>query len=266
MHCFANTTQLLSKLLSTFALLLACAGASAGTSDDLDDAAARLQYAFYTADVRGLDEVLKLVESMELDTPAGMREYQLAYGQWKLAQLYADPSSQDAPVPHASSLAAKAAEQCVKHAREATHQDSRLAEAYALEAICAGMPQGFLRLPGLRGARCEKSKPLKTAQELAPANPRVQLITALCASGKPEKTGNEVAKWLHVVAAFESAPPSGPGTADWGHAEALTLLGESYMQRGESVPARDALERALVLAPDYRQAQRMLAGAASRPR
>jgi Tfp pilus assembly protein PilF len=48
--------------------------------------------------------------------------------------------------------------------------------------------------------------------------------------------------------------------------EALTTLGETYLQRGDPVAARDALERALVLAPDYRQAQQLLQAAATRPR
>ena len=44
------------------------------------------------------------------------------------------------------------------------------------------------------------------------------------------------------------------------------MLGESYLQRGDPVAARDALERALVLAPDYRQAHKLLQTAATRPR
>jgi tetratricopeptide (TPR) repeat protein len=247
-------------------MLLACAASIAAGIDELDDAAARLQYAFYAADVRGLQDVLTLIEGLNMDAPAGAKDYQLAYGEWKLAQLYADPTSQSSPLPHASSLAAKAAGQCVKHARAAIEQDARMAEAYALDAVCSGMPQGFLRLAGLSGGTCEKSKSLKTALELAPTDPRVQLVNALCASVKPCKAANNLAKWSSVVAAFESAPPSAPGKPDWGHAEALTLLGESYLQRGESVPARDAIERALVLAPDYRQAQRVLEAAASRPK
>lgn len=256
-----------SKARSIVALLLAaCSASAAAGTDELDDAAARLQYAFYTADVRGLQDVLTTIESLEIDAPAGAKDYQLAYGQWKLAQLYADKDSQRTPVPHASSLAGKAAEQCVKHARAAIEQDARNAEAYALEAVCSGMPQGFFRLVGSNGGGCEKSKSLKTAAELAPSDPRVQLIQAMCTSAKPGKAGDHVAKWSQVVAVFEAAPPSAPGKPDWGHVEALTLLGESYLQRGDAVAARNAIERALVLAPDYRQAQRVLEAAASRPR
>ncbi len=268
MHCrFSSALQLPTKLLPILAsLLLGTSLANASDVDELDDAASRLQYAFYTADLRGLHDVIDIIEALDVDAPPGAKEYQLAYGEWKLAQLYADPTSQRTPVPHAGSLAGKAAEQCVKHARAAIHQDARMADAHALDAICSGMPQGFFRLTGLSGANCDKSKSLKTALELAPGNPRVQLIGALCNASKSEQTTSSVAKWSAVVAAFESAPPSSPGTPDWGHVEALTLLGESYLQTGDRVKARDALERALVLAPDYHQAQRMLEGVAARPR
>jgi hypothetical protein len=40
----------------------------------------------------------------------------------------------------------------------------------------------------------------------------------------------------------------------WGEAETLVLLGEVHLQRGETRVARDLLERALLIAPDYRAA------------
>lgn len=256
------------NVLRTIAVifLVASAGAHAAGVDELDDASARLQYAFYTEDARSLETVLHSIESLEVDGLPGAKEYQLAYGNWKLAQLYAAPDPQNQSKPRASSLAGRAAGECQKHARAAIQQDARMAEAFAIEAICDGMSQGFLRSLGGSGGNCEKNKSLKTALELAPTNPRVQLISALCASTKTDKTTNNVPKWQAVVTAFESAPPAGPGKPDWGHVEALTQLGESYLQRGEAVSARDAFERALVLAPDYREAQRMLETAASRPR
>src|SRR4051812_12122052 len=85
--------------------LIACGASIAAGIDELDDAAARLQYAFYSADLRGLQNVLDLIQAEEIDAPSGAKEYQLAYGEWKLAQLYADPNSQSSPIAHASSLA-----------------------------------------------------------------------------------------------------------------------------------------------------------------
>src|SRR5690242_19870278 len=205
---FVSASSIARSLL---ALLLAACLASAAGVDELDDAASRLQYAFYTADVRGLQDVLSSIQSLEIDAPASAKEYQLAYGQWKLAQLYSDLGSQRSPIPHAGSLAGKAAEQCVKHAHTAIRQDARNAEAYALDAVCSGMPQGFFRLVGSSGGGCDKSKSLKTALELAPNDPRVQLIQAMCTSTKSGKVADNVTKWSAVVSAFESAPPSAPG-------------------------------------------------------
>ena len=141
--------------------------------------------------------------------------------------------------------------------------DARMAEAYAIEAVCSGV-----RLAGRsrgRRADCARSKvAAHGAGSLEPQNPRDQLIEALCRPSEKQRRlrPNAGAPWSR----FEAAPPSRPGNPDWGHAEALALLGKSYLQRGEPVAARDALERALVMAPDYREAQELLQDGRTRPR
>ena len=55
---------------------------------ELDDAAARIQYAFYTSDTRGMEDALAMVQ--QIGTPArarAMKEYYTAYGHWKLAEV-----------------------------------------------------------------------------------------------------------------------------------------------------------------------------------
>lgn len=247
---------------SLLALSLSGTVAYAETVAELDDAAARMQYAFYTTDVRALEEVLKLLEGFDVDAKlAPAKSYQLAYGNWKLSQLYLAPMSAERPRPDGRSLAAKAAQNCVRHARETTAAQGGMAEAYAIEAACAA----FSATAPLGTSGCARSKPLRTAQSLAPENPRVKLIEAMCLSENAADPG-ATDRWRAVVERFEAAPPSQPGNPDWGHVEALTMLGDAYLRRGESVAARDALERALVLAPDYRQAQQLLQTAATRPR
>ena len=49
-------------LLAVFA-----AAASGETVAELDDAAARMQYAFYTADTQGIETILKNVDEFEVD-------------------------------------------------------------------------------------------------------------------------------------------------------------------------------------------------------
>lgn len=240
------------------AALFVTVGSIAGaTTAELDDAASRMQYAFYTGDARTIEAMLTLIEGFDVDPGlAAAKSYQLAYGSWKLAQLYADPA-EERPRSNAKSLAAKTARACVQHARVVIRQDDSAAEAYAIEAVCDGFS------PSSGRSACARSGSLRTALSLAPDNPRVQLIRSLC-SGAVADPG-ALDRWRAVVMAFESAPPSRSAASDWGQVEALTLLGESYLLRGDAVAARDVLERALVLAPDYRRAQKLLQGAAARP-
>ena len=257
MNCSARIRRLLLPLL-----LVTTAPVGAGTTAEFDDAVARMQFAFYTADTRSLEEMLTLLGGLEVDaTLAATKSYQLAYGNWKLAQLFSEPAD-ERPRPNAKSSATKAAKACVQHARETIAKDPRIADVYAIEAVC----DDYYSHPiGRHVASCARSKSMRTALTLGAENPRVHFISAVCA---PEVEGDPglIDRWRTVVAKFEAAPPSQPGKPDWGHAEALTQLGESYLQRGEMVAARDVLERALVLAPDYRQAQKLLQTAATRPR
>lgn len=241
-------------------LLVVAASATAKSTAEFDDAVARLQFAFYTGDTRALEAMLGELSAFEVDAGlAAAKSYQLAYGDWKLAQLLAEPADDRARASSKSS-AGKAAKSCVQHARDAIEKDPRMADIYAIEAVCDTFTPG-----PLSSASCTRSKSMRTALTLGAENPRVQFINALCS---PDAAGDPAAleRWRTVVAKFEAAPPSQPGKPDWGHAEALTLLGQSYLKRGEMVAARDVLERALVLAPDYRQAQKLLQTAANRPR
>lgn len=260
MNCSATLPRMVVHAL----LPLACVHTVAWgeTLAELDDAAARMQYAFYTGDAQALEGLVQEVSTYELEGPlAAMKSYQLAYGHWKLSQLYLQPVSGERPRGEARSLASKAAQACVQHARAAVEQDERMAEAHAIEAVCAGLSPAARN--GTSG--CARSRALRAALAIEPENPRVKLIEALCSSSASQDPA-AVERWREVVESFEAAPPSRPGRPDWGHVEALTMLGEAYLQRGEPVAARDALERALVLAPDYRQAQQLLQTAAARPR
>lgn len=231
---------------------------SADTASELDDAAARIQYAFYTQDARALTEGLTLISQLDpAGLAPGMKEYYTAYGQWKLAQIYSEPSSSGKSANAAG--ANKAAQECERAAKAARTQDVRMAEAFAIEAVCASFGSTVLSFG------CAE-KPLHAAQELDSRNPRIRLIDLLCLE---KEQGIAVAygqKLRDLVDEFERAPPSRPGKPDWGQAEALVMLGASDLRRGDSRAARDAIERALVIAPDYRKAQTLLQDAAARPK
>jgi Tetratricopeptide repeat len=268
MNCSARrdasvTRARVRSVVYSFAALLLSGSVSMARGDgmeELDDVAARVQYAFYTADARALEEVLALNDGLEVDAGlAAMRSYYAAYGRWRLAQVYAAALAVDRSGSGSRAASARAAETCASDAQAAIAADPRLAEAYAIHAVCDAFSPSAAGVPREKTA-C-RTKSLRTAISLAPANPRVLLIEALCASERVDP-----GRLRDVVAAFEAAPPRTAGKPDWGHAEALTLLGDSYLTSGDPVAARDALERALVIAPDYREAQELLQTAAARPR
>jgi hypothetical protein len=265
MDCSA--TGFLSAVWRVAALASLFAGsaleAHAATVAELADAQARVQYAFLTADARALEGVL--AEIAQYDTDArwqATKSYQLAHGYWKLAQVYARQARNNSGTKSAASLASAAAKRCVEHARAARAHDPRLAEAFALEAVCDGMPRAYLAAEGLTGS-CARSKPLRAALDLEPNNPRIRLIEAMCAGAGDASV---VARWQRVVAAFAAAPPALAGQPDWGEPEALAMLGAQLIRQGDTLAARDALERALVLAPDYHAARELLEAVSQRAR
>lgn len=252
---------LLGALLMMLSGAVLCVPAVyADAVSDLDDAASRTQYAFYTGDARGLEEMQGLIERLEVPaTLASMKAYFAAYANWKLAQLYTDEASRPAAKTSARGHAGKAAQTCVRHIESALKLDPRMAEAYAINAICSALA------PGLTVTSCARSKALRTALELESANPRVRFIEMLCSTEKADASSTQIEKLRTLVTTFESAPPSAPGKPDWGQAEVLVLLGQRYLERGDPLAARDAIERALVIAPDFRKAQELQQAAAVRP-
>jgi hypothetical protein len=241
-------------------LALAIPLAQADALSELDDAAARIQYASYTADARGIEDALGLVHRLELpESRKAMKEYYVAYGEWKLAELYADEAADGRRGARASSV--KAAKACEDAADSATELDARLAEAYAMSAICAALASRAPELLSLGG--CERDKALRTARELDPSNPRVRLIEAQCLRASEKNPAALLTRVQAIAKDFDAAPSGAPGRPDWGQPEALLLLGELQLQQGDWAGARDSLERALVIAPDYRKARERLQKAGS---
>jgi tetratricopeptide (TPR) repeat protein len=263
MAAIAQGRPSIRVLVYTGALALCAASAQGQEMEEIEDAAARIQYAYYTGDARELQSALGEMEGLEADPKLkGVKAYHLAYGQWRLAELHAQAGALGSS-PTGRSLASRAAQACAKHAQEAVAADARHADAYAIQAICpafAATAAAALRNERRERPSCRMSA-LRTATALEPDNPRVLFVSRLCMQEPP--TSDELRK---VVAAFESAPPRASRAPDWGHAEALALLGQRYLTSGDAVAARDALERALVIAPDYREAQELLQTAAVRPR
>ena len=121
------------------------------------------------------------------------------------------------------------------------------ADAWVLVAACA--------LIGGDGRRSEQA--LALARERDDDNPRIALVEAWAlersAGTDPARREAVAAQLTAVVQAFDAWTPS-IDDPDWGHAEALTALAADALERGQVRTARDLVERALLLAPEYRAA------------
>jgi hypothetical protein len=257
-------------LAASFLLTPAVWGQGAPTS--WSDVEGRIQYAYYTEDVRALRSVLtslkpKLAEGEEESTTADAvpRAYFRALVHYRLAQVLNTSNK---------SQAKDAVDDCqdeVDHSVEALPKvpigldESDLnkhlrAEAYVLGTACtlAGREMSSIPFSGGRiGSRIEE------AIKLEPKNPRVRLVEALVAFDRAGKDvaakSAAIAKLRNVTAMFESARAGLTEAPEWGMAEGYAFLGRALFEQRDVVGAREALERALLIAPDYAYAKRLTA-------
>lgn len=151
-------------------------------------------------------------------------------------------------------------QQCVDRLNRTLVLDTTSVEALALQSACLALQSrlGPWRSPfaaPLSLARIDK------ALKLAPDNPRVLLLGALAAADRPSFFGGDsqqaFALMQRAVSAFERRRAA--GLPAWGAADAFTYLAQDYLTRGQAVAARNVLERALLVAPDFAQARRLMA-------
>lgn len=255
------------------ALLLSCAFAlpAQAQSPDWADVEGRIQYAYYTNDARALNTVLTSLKPKAADVEGGAdddrvtRSYFRALTHYRLAQVLT--ASQ-------KSKAKDAIDDCgdeIDHAVDALpkvplgldetdENRKQRAEAYALATACtlAGREMSSMAFAGGRiGSRIDD------AVKLEPKNPRVRLVEALALFDRAGKDADEQAVALTnlraVTVMFEQARAGASSTPEWGAAEAYAFLGRALLDLHDVVGAREALERSLLVAPDYAFARKLMA-------
>ena len=78
----------------------------------------------------------------------------------------------------------------------------------------------------------------------------------------PSQGGNKeraLGKLRKTTAAFEAERSDADHLPGWGAAEAWLLLARDLLDHGDSVGAREALEHALLIAPEFAEARRLMA-------
>jgi tetratricopeptide (TPR) repeat protein len=216
-------------------VLALCAAAPVGVAApaaELADLAARIEYGFYGDEPRVIEAARASLERLAEDD--AQARYYLAFGAFRLAQLDAQRGRE----PSGALV-----DSCVDGATPAA--DGESAEAWVLVGACASL--------GGEGRRRDHA--LGRARALDPKNPRIALLEAWAISMHPAGAEPAVrdAAAAHLEKSIEAFEVVGAPAhaADWGEPEALVQLGEIALARGEARAARDLLERALLLAPDY---------------
>jgi hypothetical protein len=230
-------------------LLLALAATTQAQESSWRDVESRVQYAYYTEDAAALRG---LQGTLSADTEDPLQRYYAGLLAWRQAQL----ATRDA-APAGVASAARDAQRCVSELDAALAARADFADALALRALC--LEAGGARTLATYRAR----RDLDRALQLAGHNPRVLLADALSDYQlQPARGGNReraLGKLRRTVDAFEAERGGVDQVPGWGAAEAWCLLARDLLDHADPIAARDALEHALLIAPEFQEARRLMA-------
>jgi len=227
-----------------------------GSETNWLDVESRIQYGYYTEDPRALTGVMELLAPAEPESAT--RHYYAGLANYRLTQLSATRDK---------GRAKETAEACVDNLDQAVkiqkaknlEQDS--ADALALESACLDLLAGLeaWRAPF---AASRSGSQIEKARHLGPKNPRVLLLDAVGVYERPKASAADNARALQgfkaAAAAFEAERRDNEHVPGWGAAEAYVYLAKCQLDRGATLEARDALERALLIAPELAEARRLM--------
>jgi len=142
----------------------------------------------------------------------------------------------------------------VDHLEKAVDKDGNFAEARALLASCYGMKISFSPFKGMwLGPKAAVEK--KRASSLSSTNPRVALLGAIGTYNTPSMFGGGKDKGLEelkrAAALFDRWTAPDPSQPDWGNEQVYAWIGLAHLERNETILARKAFEKALMINPNY---------------
>jgi len=237
-------------LLPAAAALLAASALASAAETSWRDIESRIQYGYYTEDGAALRNLRGLIAADE--SHDRLHGYYSALLAWRESQLAALGVASSRGVS-----AAELAKRCVSEADNVLAAQADFAAARALRAACLGSPlnAGNSVISG-RGARQEIERALKSS----PHDPRALLVDGMneyqLSGGNKDRA---LGKLRRAVAAFEGERAGLEQLPGWGAAEAYLYLARNLLDHADAVAARDALEHALLIAPEFAQARRLMA-------
>jgi hypothetical protein len=218
------------------------------------DIQAQILYAFQTEDSNSLRDLIQNLNArVKSDEHDVALRYHLAHAQYRVGELSKSAKG---------SAASSAFGDCIDDLKPALDGTVKSAEVLLLQSACYAELADLKTLEAMV-LRARAGERLKEAAKLAPRNPRVVLLSALqeqkqAKPGTPERQ-HAFAQLQLAAQLFESSSATNIETPGWGHAESYMALSHELQLRGDTLGARNWIEKALLAAPDYKAAQRQRA-------
>jgi hypothetical protein len=234
-------------------VLLSCLGALAGAQEG-GDLQAQILYAYQSEDTNQLTNlVLHLSNQVKSGGADAALRYHLAHAEYRLGLLAEAKRGRGAGA---------AFSECVDQLKQILEQDVKSVEALALQSACYAQLAKNKRLEAVL-LRSRAEERIASAFALAPRNPRVLFLTAMdgLARSKPGSRENQRAfeQLQQAALIFDQSSATRDDVPGWGHAEAYLALGMQLQSRGDQLGARNWIEKSLIVAPDYKAAQKQMA-------
>jgi tetratricopeptide (TPR) repeat protein len=228
--------------------------AAIGLAQEGGDMQAQILYAYQSEDTNQLASLVQnLVNQVKAGGADAALRYHLAHAEYRFGLLAQGKSGHDG---------APAFADCIDQLKSVLEQDVKSVEALVLQSACYGELAKRRRLEAVL-LRSKADERLNAAFKLDPRNPRVLYFMAEDGFSRSKPRSPEAerafAELQESAKIFDQSSATRNDVPGWGHAQAYLALGAQLQSRGDSLGARNWIEKALIVAPDYKAAQRQLA-------
>jgi tetratricopeptide (TPR) repeat protein len=235
-------------------MLSALLWAPAAWAQQGGDLQAQILYAYQTEDSNSLVNLIQdLSAQVKTDAADVSLRYHLAHALYRRGLLAGPKSAHEAEA---------ALSDCIDELKPVLSLDEKSVETLILQSACYSSLAEHRRLEAVL-LRSRAEERLKNALGLAPRNPRAVYLDAVegLRQAKPGSAAqtHAFAQLQLAVQLFDTSSATSIETPGWGHAEAYLALGRELQSRGDALGARNWIEKSLIIAPDYKAAQRQLA-------
>jgi hypothetical protein len=222
------------------------------------DIQAQILYAYHTEDTNSLTSLIQELSARLKDSDDDALRYHLAHAEYRLGELAAGRAGHEAESAYS---------ECIDALKPLLKKNVKSAEALILQGACYGELADLSSVQAVL-LRSRAADRLAAAAKVEPRNPRLLLIEAtqgLEHSKADSERHQQAAAQLNMAAqAFDDSSATRIEVPGWGHAQAYLAMGRVLQARGDSVGARNWIEKSLIVAPDYKAAQRQLAALGGR--